>query len=89
MFHKVKTVQPLPEFHLFVCFQNGEQKQYDVKPLLDKWEPFKALGSTIGLFEQVKVDTGGYGISWNDEIDLACDELYYNGIPIEGDRHTA
>ena len=32
-----------------------------------------------GLFEQVKVDAGGYGISWNDEIDLSCDELYHNG----------
>jgi hypothetical protein len=30
--------------------------------------------------EQVRVDTGGFGISWNDEIDLSCDELYDNGI---------
>jgi hypothetical protein len=22
---------------------------------------------------------GGYGIVWNSEIDLACDELFYNG----------
>ncbi len=22
----------------------------------------------------------GYGISWNDEIDLSCDELWENGI---------
>lgn len=89
MFFKVKTVQPLSGFHLLVRFQNGEQRQYDVKPLLDKWEPFKTLVTTVGLFEQVKVDTGGYGISWNDEIDLACDELYYNGILVEGDRHPA
>lgn len=33
-----------------------------------------------GLSEQVKVDVGGYGISWNDEIDLSCDELYDNGV---------
>lgn len=40
---------------------------------------FKALTSIQGLFEQVKVDAGGYGISWNDEIDLSCNELYENG----------
>ncbi len=29
--------------------------------------------------EQVKVDAGVYGISWNDDIDLSCEELYQNG----------
>ena len=28
------------------------------------------------------VDTGGYGVSWNDDLDLACDELYQNGSEI-------
>ena len=80
MFYKVQTVKPLPEYNLLVNFTTGEQKLYDVKPLFDKWEPFKALISTKGLFEQVKVDMGGYGIRWNDEIDLSCNELYANGI---------
>jgi len=31
------------------------------------------------LFYSVEVDQGGYGIIWNDDIDIACDELYYNG----------
>jgi len=89
MFHKVIAVQPLPDFHLLVSFQNGERKRYDVRPLLDKWEPFKTLSSTAGLFEQVKVDAGGYGISWNDDIDLSCNELYHNGVAAESDRCTA
>ena len=79
MFYKVQSVEPLPEYGLLVVFVSGEKKQYNVKPLFDKWEPFKALASTKGLFEQVKVDTGGYGISWNDDIDLSCNELYENG----------
>ena len=79
MFHKVKAIQPLPEFNLLVLFQSGEQKKYDLRPLFEKLDAFKMLVSTAGLFEQVKVDTGGYGISWNDELDLACNELYYNG----------
>ena len=79
MFYKVKEVRPLPDYNLLVNFATGEKKQYNVKPLFDKWEPFKALVATRGLFEQVKVDVGGYGISWNDNIDLSCNELYENG----------
>ena len=79
MFYRVQEVTPLPAYGLMVRFVNGEKKRYDVRPLLDKWEPFKALATVEGLFEQVKVDPGGYGISWNDEIDLACNELWENG----------
>jgi hypothetical protein len=31
------------------------------------------------LFKTVKVDPGGYGVSWNDEIDLGEYELWMNG----------
>jgi hypothetical protein len=79
MFHKVGTVTPLPEYRLAVRFINGEEKEYDVKLLFDRWEAFQALTYIPGLFDQVKVDSGGYGISWNEQIDLACDELYENG----------
>lgn len=79
MFHKVISVKPLPDYCLSVTFENGETKTYDVTPLFAKWEVFRSLKDVKGLFEQVRVDAGGYGISWNKEIDLACDELYYNG----------
>jgi hypothetical protein len=80
MFYKIQSVKPLPQYRLLIQFVNGENKKYDIKPLLDKWEAFKALTYIDGLFEQVRVDTGGYGISWNDDIDLSCDELYENGV---------
>jgi hypothetical protein len=71
---------PLPDYNsLLVDFATGEKKKYNVKPLFDKWESFKALLLVQRLFEQVKVDVGGYGISWNDNIDLSCNELYENG----------
>lgn len=59
MFHKVQAVEPLPDYGLLVTFESGELKRYSVKPLLDKWEPFKALVDVTGLFEQVRVDAGG------------------------------
>lgn len=35
------------------------------------------------MFEQVSVDAGGYGISWNDDIDLDCEELWANGHEVK------
>ena len=82
MFYKVNEVHPLPEYRLLLTFSTGESKLYDVKPLFDKWEPFKALFQTKGLFKQVKVDAGGYAVVWNGEIDLSCNELYDNGTSV-------
>lgn len=82
MFHKVKNVKALPNFILQVDFINGISKYYDVKPLFPLWKQFTALQSTTNLFNLVKVDVGGYGISWNDEIDLSCDELWENGTTL-------
>lgn len=79
MFHKVKNVSPLPDYKLSVQFSEGITKIYDVKPLFAKWKPFLALKNT-DLFFSVYVDTGGYGICWNDDVDLSCDELFENGI---------
>jgi hypothetical protein len=79
MFHRVREVKPLSDYKLCVSFLNGEKRLYDVKLLFDKWTSFNSLRHISSLWEQVKVDSGGYGISWNDELDLACDELYFNG----------
>ena len=83
MFHKLKDVTALADYRLCVQFAEGVTKIYDVKPLFDKWAPFEALRSTPHLFYDVKVDVGGYGIIWNDELDLSCDELFANGETIQ------
>ena len=79
MFHKVKSVQALSEYILEITFENDVIKYYDIKPLFDKWDEFKIFQTSPTLFINVKVDIGGYGISWNDEIDLSCNELWNNG----------
>lgn len=79
MFHKIKAVHPLPDYCLRVQFSEGISKVYDVKPLFNKWAVFQVVKNEPALFAEVEVDTGGYGIVWNDELDLSCDELYENG----------
>lgn len=82
MFHKIKSVIPLEEYQLMILFSEGVTKRYDVKPMFDKYNVFNNLKMN-NLFYECFVDTGGYGVVWNDEIDLSCDELFQNGIVIE------
>lgn len=82
MFYKVKEVKPLQNYSLMVQFEDNTKKIYDLNPLFSRWEAFEAILQTTGLFEQVRVDVGGYGISWNDDIDISCNELYNNGKTI-------
>lgn len=79
MFIKVKKVVPKDNYIISIHFENGTTKIYDIKPLFTKYSQFDQLKYTKGLFEQVVVDAGGYGVSWNDELDIACDELWENG----------
>jgi hypothetical protein len=82
---KIKTVKPITEKRIIVTFENDIKKIYDCSPLL-KQESFRPLASDT-LFNCIKVDLGGYGISWNEEIDLSESELWLNGISAE-QTHT-
>lgn len=83
MFHKIKSVGALPEYRLCVQFAEGVTKINDVKPLFDKWTAFVALENDPALFSSVEVDVGGYGIVWNDDLDLSCNELFENGETVK------
>ena len=83
MFHKVKSVTPEKDLKLLVQFSEGVTKRYDVIPLLKKWDVFCALQNIPELFDRVQVDAGGYGVYWNDDIDLSCNELWENGVEVK------
>ena len=77
-FNKVSDVKLLKGHQLEITFEEGTVKNYDVSPLFSKRGEFCTLRDEPGLFELVKVDPGGYAVRWNDEIDLSCDELWFN-----------
>lgn len=77
-FHTIKTVKPLDNKIIEAIFNNGIIKKYDVKKLIEKYEEFKELEKEE-LFRHVHVDVGGYGIVWNNEIDLSSEEIWNNG----------
>jgi hypothetical protein len=78
MHPKIKNINTNDDYILVVEFDNGIQKKYDFKKNF-QYPAFQDLRNTT-LFKQVKVDPGGYGISWNDEIDLSEYELWQNGV---------
>lgn len=82
MFHKVKDVTALSNLKLSVQFAEGVTKIYDVAPLIGKYKMFNDL-IDFELFSSVQVDVGGYGVIWNDDIDISCDELFANGEKID------
>ena len=82
MFHKIKNVTALPDYKLSVQFSEGVTKIYNVKELIKNNLMFQNLQDEE-LFYRVKVDVGGYGIIWNDNIDISCDELFENGETIK------
>ena len=74
---KIQSIEPLEGKRLWVKFANGVEKIYDCAQILNM-EIFQILNHEA-FFKSVKVDTGGYGISWNDELDLSEVELWVNG----------
>lgn len=82
MFHKLKAIYILPNFILRAHFVEGVYKLYDLKPLFTQIEAFQQLLQDEKLYCKVKVDVGGYGIVWNDELDLSCDEIWEHGTTI-------
>ncbi len=77
---KVLSVQPLEGKKLLLRFVNEVEKIYDCAKLLHL-EVFQLLNNEA-FFKAVKVDAGGYGISWNDGVDLSEYELWTNGVEV-------
>ena len=82
MTHKIVSVKPMKNFVLLVGFQNGIEKTYDMRTLYPIFPQFEVFENDINLFNQVQVDIGGYGISWNDDLDLDAEDIWEDGIEV-------
>ncbi|MCX8035526.1 MAG: DUF2442 domain-containing protein [Candidatus Sumerlaeia bacterium] len=78
---RIKRVEAVPPFKLRVYFENGVERYYNCEALLHL--PQFHLLKDPGFFKAVRVDPGGYGISWNDDLDLSEYELWTNGKTVE------
>ena len=75
---KIKSVSALDNKRLRVTFATGITKLYDCTPLI-KENAFRPLGDEF-FFRHVHADRSGYGVVWNDEVDLSESEIWINGV---------
>ena len=80
MFHKAIEVEFKEDTELYVTFQTGEIKAYNMSTLYNKYPFMKALDNRE-LFTSGKL-VGSYGIIWNDEIDIEVETIYEEGTTI-------
>ncbi|WP_090142255.1 DUF2442 domain-containing protein [Limnohabitans sp. DM1] len=72
----VILVKPMQGYWLALSFENGENRLFDVKPLLTK-KPFEPL-QQWHVFEQVYVFAGT--VNWPGNIDIAPETLYERSV---------
>lgn len=78
---RIASVEALNGFRLRVAFVNGQTRLYDFTT--KSGLPATALLRDEALFKTAQVDAGGYGIVWNDDLDIAESELWLNGTAID------
>jgi hypothetical protein len=76
MYWTVKKVTPLDNYWLHLTFENNEQRYYDMKPLLDTGV-FCTLKDPE-MFRTVRVAFDS--IAWSNDVDIAPESLYHDGI---------
>lgn len=79
MYVAIQNVTPQDNYLLFLIFENGEKRQFDMKPYLDLGI-FKELRD-LRMFRTVKKSFDS--IEWENEADLDPEVLYQYSVKID------
>lgn len=82
MYNRLTSVSFNENLIIIAKFNDGKIVSYNVKQLYKRFPIFNELESNSLLFNNGKIAPGGCGVIFNDEIDIACEELYENGTLI-------
>ncbi|MEG3939104.1 MULTISPECIES: DUF2442 domain-containing protein [unclassified Microcoleus] len=77
---RIVSAKAIDDSTLIVKFTNSEIRKYDISKLLDN-VMFSDLRNP-GFFRNFRIEPGGYGLVWNEDIDLSEYELWQNGISL-------
>lgn len=77
---KITMVIPEKDMVLAVSFSDGSTKYFDCKRIKDRNAYHHRLENSL-YFKNVRIDVGGHGVSWDDEVDISEHELYEHGVP--------
>nr|QGT51071.1 hypothetical protein Firmicute1046_1470 [uncultured Firmicutes bacterium] len=77
---KIEDVVPLADFHLLVFFRNGLVKKCDIREFFHQNKQLKVfLELYKEMFYHVRIQNGGYGVYWEENMSIADFELYKIG----------
>ena len=82
---RIEDIVPLNNFQLLVFFRDGVIKKCDIKKFFDQNKPLgKFLMIHNEMFDMVRIQPGGYGVYWEENMSIADFELYDDGkiIPL-------
>jgi len=65
---KIVACKPLPNYHIWICFDDGLEGEVDLSHLVGKGV-FEAWNS-VEFFNQVRVDSKSDTVAWGEDIDL-------------------
>ncbi len=74
----INTVHANDDWTIDIIFDDGAERRFDVKPLLD-CEAFEPLRN-LDAFKTVR--NRGYFVEWINEIDLSAETLYLDGMSL-------
>lgn len=77
---RIHKAEAIDDTTLVIEFTNQEVKRYDVRRLLHL--PMFSLLRQPAFFKSFIVEQGGYGIVWNEEIDISEYELWKHGVAV-------
>ncbi len=73
----IKEVKALDETHIYLKFENGKEKVYDMKDLIEKIDFYKRLKNKE-YFKLVK--PCGETVEWPNGEDVCPENLYYESV---------
>ncbi|MBO4830961.1 MAG: DUF2442 domain-containing protein [Oscillospiraceae bacterium] len=88
---KIEDVVPLQNNSLLVFFRDGTIRRCDLTEYFEKAQRFSVLSRRPDYFARVHIQTGGYGIQWDENLSVSDSELYKMGkrVPLTADDFRA
>lgn len=73
--NKLSVVKPLPEYKLFVKFNDGIGGTTELSDVAGK--RVFSFWNIPGNFEKIYIDKFSGAIGWNEQLDICPDPIYY------------
>lgn len=79
---RIEDIVPLEEWSLLVFFRDGTTKKCSLASYFSDRREFGILMKRPELFEGVRLQTGGYGVYWDEDRCISDGELYHMGVDV-------